>query len=63
MPRYKVTLELAVEVDPARDDAVIAEEGSIETAAIQMAESYLRSDGAAYGDRVTELVAKAEVTS
>lgn len=60
MPRYKVTLELAIEVDPQLDNAVIAAEGCIDTAAIQMAEEYLRSDGALYAHRVTELDSRAE---
>jgi hypothetical protein len=60
MPRYKVTLEFGVEVDPVSDAALIAEEGSEKTAAVQIAEEYLHSDGTMYAHRVTELSSRAD---
>jgi hypothetical protein len=51
--KYKVTLAFEVEVDPTTDDALIAQEERIETAAIQMVEEYL--ENGAYADRVDEL--------
>lgn len=56
--KFKVTLEFEVELDPASDDALIAEEGSIETAAIQLAHEHLCSGG--HGERVIETKQEAE---
>ena len=56
--RYRVTLTLEVEIDPLTDDALIAEEGSVETAAIQMAYAQIADDE--YADRVTATEQRAQ---
>jgi hypothetical protein len=61
MAPYKVTLTLEVEIDASRDDALVTEEGSIETAAIQMAHEHICGGG--HADHVFETDQRAELIS